>query len=1800
MRSKAIFMALLALAFAAQGARVSQSEAAGAASAWARSGEKLGVRIGYGVKSVREFAVTNGYSFYVVGLDGGTVIMTSDTTFEPVVAFTSREDLDMSEGSPLFKLLNGDVASRVSFAVASQSASTSASASSASSAQSQASSLWAALLGGASSGGGVSPQTAASAKPLPSVSDVRVAPFVKSQWSQDYVDDEELVPCYNYYTPLNFLCGCTATAMAQIMRYFEWPKTAVEPLEYDCTVKVGNKVTPVALTMQGGVYDWENMTLVPEEALDAGTLSEENCQAIGKLASDAGIAVKSDYSEDVTGASPQDVAAALRDAFGYRDAICYWNETGWNSGVGGLHNLALRKRVIYANLDARQPVQLAIYGYSAKHVGDSNYWAGHAVVADGYGFTSVSGVETAFVHVNMGWAGLDDMWYNIPEIDAANSGAHASDRGYSFLYIGGATFNISTNGTGLAILSGRVTDGSGSAVEGAEVRVYDSDGGLIGQTETDAYGIYSFKLLGDRDYRLEAASADGRSVAGIAPVTLPATTGLDASYVVTDASKVGNSWGNDMVLCEQAVRIVTGTTTNLYVSLDEAIVGARAIAASSGAKPELEILHPVNFNSDAVVDFGCVIRAATGDESSTLVNRPSGAKLTVAAGAELYVSNCVFKAEEGSFPVSVSAGGKVFVGPGFSGGVKTADADGFNVMGHVTSEIALDCAAAGAIGSVFGHAATTGDVAALSNSVARIYATFDDERETRGALQEVSPGTYNLAWSMVSIPPESSAGYYVDKTGTTRAFGRVDTLFERFDAARAEGLFDTVPEVVIVGFDEKGLSREISVSSGSVVIRGEGGARLKPTETSHIVVTNGSLVVKDVVIGDREDADTFIKVQSGGSMTLGSGAVLTNIICTGNSPKRDPGPISVETGGTLKLAAGSEIVGCAAIGSGGTRDYGGGRNGGGVYVYKDGTLDLAGGHIRDCWTVNGFGGGVYAIAGANVVVSGPSVVSGNSGKDGKVDDLYFNSQNDRVSVTNYVSGGSIGIRYGTSACNETNFVFAAATSAAIASAATNAPALFFNDVNPMLVAGVTNETELAWFVPEPPPIPPEDLVASFVLDGVTVTNGSLQAAFARLADATNVVTVTLYSNCTFTADLVVPCASVTLRSATASPVCVTQGGDCSFVVGDGASLAVENVVFTSAPEVYASVPLFSVAGGSLEFRDGAEVSGASFMGRAAAAVTVRDGKSGGGTFKMYDGASISSCTNYYLHTPDRTAFAAGLLVNGKDILSVAHLYGGTISNCVAYRTGGAYVGNKGRIYVSGGVEIVDNSSSVGNAANLSVAADSGLVLEDGLTGSIGVRRDTNADKVLFGTVSTNFYESASKSNVVASAMNFTSDDGYGYGVAASKDDGGDMYLVWSENFGADGTYTPVTDPSVPFPVDPPTAATWLSYNGMAQTGVVAHVGYDLSGVSVATNAGSYTSVATLSPGYEWSDGSKGDKTNAWAIAKGTIDMSGVVFRNATVRFDGNAKKLEISGTLPSGVASVSYDPSTGKVQPGVYEFTAKFNLSDSANYNSISSMKATLRIVRVVAMPTGIDGLVYNAAVQSGVEASPNYVISGEVAGINAGDYTAVVTPASNCSWPDDLSSTGAVKVTWSIARAPLTIVASNAWKLVGAADPASFAYAVEGLQGDDAAADVLSGSLVRDAGEDIGMYSIKQGSLKVKDGDPKNYEIATYKSAFFSILGEAPGPEPGPTPVDPLPVAFTAVADGSGTWTLTITTAVEKCWYSLYETNSLSGGFKIDDVSPVELRQATEGDAPTMNFARPANGSQLFWKVRAEPSNAH
>jgi hypothetical protein len=99
---------------------------------------------------------------------------------------------------------------------------------------------------------------------------------------------------------------------------------------------------------------------------------------------------------------------------------------------------------------------------------------GHAILCDGYGYNA----STLYHHLNMGWRGIYDAWYNLPDID--------SNPKYSSVFE--CIYNIFTSGTG-EIISGRITDQSGNPIDQAQVLAEGQGGPYI--AVSNSKGIYA-------------------------------------------------------------------------------------------------------------------------------------------------------------------------------------------------------------------------------------------------------------------------------------------------------------------------------------------------------------------------------------------------------------------------------------------------------------------------------------------------------------------------------------------------------------------------------------------------------------------------------------------------------------------------------------------------------------------------------------------------------------------------------------------------------------------------------------------------------------------------------------------------------------------------------------------------------------------------------------------------------------------------------------------------------------------------------------------------------------------------------------------------------------------------------------------------------------------------------------------------------------------------------------------------------------------------------------------------------------
>jgi hypothetical protein len=338
---------------------------------------------------------------------------------------------------------------------------------------------------------------------IPSVSDLRVDPLVQSKWGQGY---EGTQLCYNYFTNFGtsyyYLSGCVATALAQILRHYSLPADPVGMTRFD--IRINNNLTYAWLRGgddYGGVYDWNNMVLDP----NAFTPDLQR-QAIGRLTHDAGVAVHTSYATSGSGAYTQNVAIALTSTFGFANARYGYNGN-YTIPSANLNNM------INTNLDARFPAILGIIDTGGN---------GHEVIVDGYGYN----ISTLYHHLNLGWSGTDDAWYNLPTISTST---------YNFNAVIETVYNIFPQGSG-EIISGRVLNATGQPVGDVTITATSTGGSYT--TASNSQGIYALAKIPAATTYTISASKDGYV---FFPKIVKTGTSLNGN------NTTGNLWGIDFV-----------------------------------------------------------------------------------------------------------------------------------------------------------------------------------------------------------------------------------------------------------------------------------------------------------------------------------------------------------------------------------------------------------------------------------------------------------------------------------------------------------------------------------------------------------------------------------------------------------------------------------------------------------------------------------------------------------------------------------------------------------------------------------------------------------------------------------------------------------------------------------------------------------------------------------------------------------------------------------------------------------------------------------------------------------------------------------------------------------------------------------------------------------------------------------------------------------------------------------------------------------------------------------------------------
>jgi len=213
-----------------------------------------------------------------------------------------------------------------------------------------------------------------------------VEPLIWTRWGQTGAENLKCPVIDGLQAP----SGCVATAIAQIMRYHEWPIRGRGSHSYNL---YGYDINLSANFDH--VYDWDNLLDFYQHE-NVGTGAER--EAISTLMYDVGIAIEMYYTPYWSSADPKNAVDALPRYFKYSQDIQYVNRYFYSNTADEWFGVAKEQ------IDEGLPIAFTIYAPIN----------GHEVVLDGY---RVFG-KSRTVHINFGWRGMDDGYYameNIPD-----------------------------------------------------------------------------------------------------------------------------------------------------------------------------------------------------------------------------------------------------------------------------------------------------------------------------------------------------------------------------------------------------------------------------------------------------------------------------------------------------------------------------------------------------------------------------------------------------------------------------------------------------------------------------------------------------------------------------------------------------------------------------------------------------------------------------------------------------------------------------------------------------------------------------------------------------------------------------------------------------------------------------------------------------------------------------------------------------------------------------------------------------------------------------------------------------------------------------------------------------------------------------------------------------------------------------------------------------------------------------------------------------------------------------------------
>ena len=340
-RTTTILIAICVSALFANGKQISQNAALSAARKYSRTGQVAPA------KNLRSDK-TNNAPYYAFNLEQGYVIVSGDDEMTELVGYAENGFFDAENVPPQMQLwLDG----------------------------------YAEYVAAVQSGKAKARKILLSDSPS-----VVVEPLVTTKWNQD-APFNNFAPEYTDDNNNTQRCatGCAATAMAQIMKFHNWPEQGVGHYSYE-----HQSFGTISSNFSEHVYDWSNMI----DRYNNGEYSNVQADAVALLMKDCGVSLNMNYGP-VSGASIYSYTPAFKNYFRYSSRTV--NRSGCET--------AEFTKIITDELQEGRPI---IYCGTGED-------GGHAFVVDGYD-------TNYFLHVNWGWGGYSDGYFDMNYMDPTGLG----------------------------------------------------------------------------------------------------------------------------------------------------------------------------------------------------------------------------------------------------------------------------------------------------------------------------------------------------------------------------------------------------------------------------------------------------------------------------------------------------------------------------------------------------------------------------------------------------------------------------------------------------------------------------------------------------------------------------------------------------------------------------------------------------------------------------------------------------------------------------------------------------------------------------------------------------------------------------------------------------------------------------------------------------------------------------------------------------------------------------------------------------------------------------------------------------------------------------------------------------------------------------------------------------------------------------------------------------------------------------------------------------------------------------------